>query len=126
MSLTKSRYEKERKKNSQDVVDNLKVMQYCRCVKKEKEQLKKAMAYIRVSTQDQDLGPEAQRRDIELWCQSQGYQIVKFFEDRLSGATLPEDSPGLLGAFESCKFHKVNVIIVAKRDRLARDKVRFG
>jgi DNA invertase Pin-like site-specific DNA recombinase len=88
--------------------------------------MKTACAYVRVSTDDQNLGPEAQRRDIAAWCAANGYELGEVFEDRLSGATLPEDSPGLLSAFEYCEKNGVKSLVVSKRDRLARDKMRVA
>ena len=67
-----------------------------------------AVAYIRVSTTEQDFGPEAQRNDIQAWCAKNGYTLdaANIFEDRLSGATLPEDSPALMAAFEAQGFRE--------------------
>lgn len=58
-----------------------------------------AVAYLRVSTQEQDLGPEAQRAAISSWAECQGVRVVSYFEDRVSGGTKVEDRPAMLEAF---------------------------
>ncbi len=83
----------------------------------------KAIAYIRVSTEEQHLGPEAQRDAIEKWCEYNKAELVEIHEDRLSGGSQIEDRPGLLAALDAVKTHGADVLIVAKRDRLARDVV---
>src|SRR5260370_30004876 len=57
-----------------------------------------AVAYVRVSTEEQNLGPEAQRAAIGAWAERHGVRIAATFEDRLSGGTAPEDRPGLVAA----------------------------
>jgi DNA invertase Pin-like site-specific DNA recombinase len=83
----------------------------------------KAIAYVRVSTEEQHLGPEAQRAAIEKWCEFNKAELVEIHEDRLSGGSKVEDRPGLLAALDAIKVHGADVLIVAKRDRLARDVV---
>jgi hypothetical protein len=53
-----------------------------------------AVAYVRVSTEDQNLGPEAQRAAIERWAPSRGITVAAWHQDCLSGATAVEDRPG--------------------------------
>lgn len=83
----------------------------------------KAIAYIRVSTEEQHLGPEAQKAAIEKWCEYNKAELIEIHEDRLSGGSQIEDRPGLLAALDAVKTHGADVLIVAKRDRLARDVV---
>jgi site-specific DNA recombinase len=83
----------------------------------------KAVGYLRTSTEEQNLGPEAQRAAIERWSQSNGVTIVAWHEDRLGGATGVEDRPGLLAAFESLKGASAGLLVAAKRDRIARDVI---
>lgn len=86
---------------------------------------KKAVAYIRVSTDDQALGPEAQRRAIEQWAARGGIEVVDWHEDLgVSGGRPLEECPGLLAAVDSLSEHRAGVLIVAKRDRLARDVMK--
>lgn len=81
-----------------------------------------AIAYLRVSTEDQRLGPEAQRKDIEDYARRQGVGVVEWFQDQgVSGASELEDRPQLVGAVAALRQHSAGLLLVAKRDRLARD-----
>ena len=42
----------------------------------------RAVAYLRVSTEDQALGPEAQRAAIEAWAARQGVQVLSWHLDQ--------------------------------------------
>ena len=82
-----------------------------------------AVAYIRVSTQDQHLGPEAQRSAIEAWATTKGITVVSWHEDRLSGATPVDQRPGLLAALESLRTNRAGVLVASTRSRYAREVV---
>ena len=92
----------------------------------------RAIAYVRVSTEEQNLGPEAQRASLERWCASEGVELVAIFEDRLSGGLgLDSDGmgldlarrPGLMQAVDALADLGAGVLLVAKRDRLFRDSM---
>jgi DNA invertase Pin-like site-specific DNA recombinase len=78
--------------------------------------------YVRVSTDEQTLGPEAQRAALAKWCQAQGAELVATFEDLgVSGGLELDKRPGLLAALDALRVQGATVLLVAKRDRLARD-----
>lgn len=82
----------------------------------------KAVAYVRVSTADQHLGPEAQRRSIEAWALANKNEIVAWHVDQgVSGSSDLDDRPGLVAALADMRLLGAGVLVVAKRDRLARD-----
>ena len=82
----------------------------------------RAVAYLRVSTEDQSLGPEAQRAAIENWALRQGVQILSWHLDQgVGGATPIEDRLGLLAALRTLEEQGAGQLVVAKWDRLARD-----
>lgn len=82
------------------------------------------VGYIRVSTDDQNLGPEAQRAALAKWCTAHDAQLVAVHEDLgVSGGAALDARPGLLAALEDVKTKGAGVLLVAKRDRLARDVV---
>lgn len=82
--------------------------------------MRTAIAYIRVSTDDQHLGPEAQRGAIEAWAARQGVQVTAWLTDKgVSGAAPLDERPGLLAAMAA--LDGADYLVVAKRDRLARD-----
>jgi DNA invertase Pin-like site-specific DNA recombinase len=83
---------------------------------------KLAVVYLRVSTEDQNLGPEAQRAAVLRWCESNDTQAVLVVEDHgVSGAAPLDRRPALLEAMDAIKRHGAGILLVAKRDRLGRD-----
>jgi DNA invertase Pin-like site-specific DNA recombinase len=81
-----------------------------------------AVAYLRVSTDEQALGPEAQRAAIGRWAASAGVEVVAWHLDHgVSGAAPVDRRPGLLAALADLGEHGAGLLVVAKRDRLARD-----
>ena len=85
---------------------------------------KKAVGYIRVSTNNQKNGPEVQRKDLERWALASKIELVAVFEDRgISGAAAIDKRPGLLAAIDALREHGAGVLAVQKRDRLARDVI---
>jgi DNA invertase Pin-like site-specific DNA recombinase len=82
----------------------------------------RAVAYLRASTEDQQLGPEAQRAAIEGWAKRECVQICAWRLDAgISGASELADRTGLMAALVDLKTHHAGLLIVARRDRLARD-----
>jgi DNA invertase Pin-like site-specific DNA recombinase len=83
-----------------------------------------AVAYCRVSTEEQALGPAAQRASIERWAAAHGVSIVAWHEDLgVSGGAELEDRPALQRALGELAVHGAGVLVVARRDRLARSVV---
>lgn len=83
---------------------------------------KRVVGYVRVSTKEQRLGPTAQREAIEEWCAKKGYKLLSVHEDLgVSGGAAIERRPGLLQAIGYVKASGADILLVAKRDRLARD-----
>jgi len=83
-----------------------------------------AVAYIRVSTDEQRLGPEAQRASIEAWARTSGVTVAAWCVDAgVSGAAAPGERPALTGALAALTSNGAGLLVVAKRDRLARDVV---
>lgn len=80
------------------------------------------VAYYRASTALQELSPEAQRHAVEQWAQKNGATIVAHHCDQgVSGGAELEDRPALLAALRDVRDLRAKALIVAKRDRLARD-----
>lgn len=83
-----------------------------------------AVAYLRVSTEDQSLGPEAQRATITAWAARQGVRVAAWFTDRGVGGGKPvEERPELLAALDALRTHGAGLLVAGKRDRIARDVV---
>lgn len=85
----------------------------------------KVVLYVRVSTDEQALGPAAQRAAAQRWCEARGSQLVAVCEDLgVSGGAPLDKCPGLLSAMRELEAHGAGTLLVAKRDRLARDVVK--
>ena len=80
------------------------------------------IGYIRVSTEDQKLGPEAQAEALKSWCSRHNAELVAVFSDLgVSGGAPLEKRTELLKAVDALKESKADGLLVAKRDRIARD-----
>lgn len=85
---------------------------------------KRAIGYLRVSTEEQNLGPEAQRATIVAWAAREGVELVAWHVDHgVSGAAPIDRRTALLAALADLRELGAGVLVVAKRDRLARDIV---
>jgi DNA invertase Pin-like site-specific DNA recombinase len=80
------------------------------------------VAYIRASTEDQQLGPEAQRSAIEAWAGRTGVTVASWHIDQgISGGAPVEKRPALMAAIAALRECKAGILVAAKRDRLARE-----
>lgn len=88
----------------------------------------RAIGYLRVSTEDQagsGLGLEAQRSQIEAAASRLGFSLGPVFADEgVSGALPPLERPELARAL--AELRRGEVLLVAKRDRLGRDRLHVG
>jgi len=85
------------------------------------------VGYIRVSTDDQALGPVAQKSALSKWCDVRGATLIAFYEDiGVSGGAELDKRPGLMAALDALAEQEAGTLLVAKRDRLARDVVLAG
>jgi DNA invertase Pin-like site-specific DNA recombinase len=79
---------------------------------------------MRVSKDDQKLGPEAQRASIEAWAAREGVSVAAWHVDQgVCSVTAIDQRPALVAALGSLREHGAGVLVVAKRDRIARDVV---
>lgn len=87
-----------------------------------------AVAYIRVSTGDQAIGPTAQLHAIEAWCEQHGIELAcdPFYDRGISGALDFEKRPGLFDAMEALQIYDAQILVAHKRDRIARDRALIG
>jgi site-specific DNA recombinase len=85
----------------------------------------KAIGYVRVSTQEQSdhgVSLEAQEARIRAYCATRSLDMVDIIQDAgVSGATPIDERPGLVEAL--AMLARGDVLVVARRDRLARDVV---
>lgn len=82
----------------------------------------RAVAYIRVSTDEQDLGSAAQESAVKRWSKLNAIPIQHVFIDHgVSGALPFADRPAGSALLEHVTIHKPDFVVAAKRDRFARD-----
>jgi DNA invertase Pin-like site-specific DNA recombinase len=83
-----------------------------------------AVGYCRASKEDQRLTAAAQRAAIEGWATREGVSVVAWHTDQdVCSVTSLEERPGLVSAMASIRDMSAGLLIIAKRDRLARDVV---
>ena len=84
---------------------------------------KKAIAYIRVSTdtQEQELGAEAQRDAITAWALREGVEVVRWHVEEVSGGAGLQDRPLFTLAIAECREERIGWLVVQKLDRWSRD-----
>lgn len=81
-----------------------------------------AIGYVRVSTDDQRLSPDAQERAIREWCAHQGVVLLEVHYDiGVSGGLPVDERPGLTRVATAVERTGAGHLVVAKRDRLARN-----
>ena len=83
----------------------------------------KAVAYLRRSRDErkQKFSFGSQRRAIQGYAKAEGLEVVDWFEDDgVSGGADIDKRPGLLAALDALETHRTGVLLVWKRDRLAR------
>lgn len=81
---------------------------------------KQVIGYIRVSTQDQKengVSLPDQRERIEGWCQSQGHELLKIYEENKSGSSI-KNRTAFKEAIEATQ--KNMFFVVVKLDRFSR------
>src|SRR5271169_7061806 len=83
-----------------------------------------AVGYLRASKDEQKLSPEAQRASIDAWATREGVCVASWHVDQgVCSVTPIEGRPALLAALAALREHGAGVLVVAKRDRIARDVV---
>lgn len=91
------------------------------------EPMKRAVAYLRVSTAEQalsGLGLDAQRSAIEAECARQGWDLVATIADEgVSGSKAPAKRAGLSAALASIASGEADLLVALRLDRLGRDAV---
>ena len=79
--------------------------------------------YCRYSShKQQELSIEGQERDIEAYCERNGYEIVARYYDRAKSATTTEGREAFNQMLRESANREWKYLIVYKLDRFARDK----
>jgi DNA invertase Pin-like site-specific DNA recombinase len=83
--------------------------------------VKRAVIYCRESTGDQHL--ETQLLDLREMAKGRGLEIVREYSDLISGAK--SKRPGLDSLMSDARRHRLDVLVVAAFDRIARNVRHF-
>ena len=86
---------------------------------------RRALAYVRCSTARQGTkdGPERQKRCILRYARQHGIDVVEAFSDTVSGARELADREGLSLLFQRLGENSIDLVLLERSDRLARDVV---
>jgi DNA invertase Pin-like site-specific DNA recombinase len=83
--------------------------------------MKRAALYLRVSSLDQH--PETQLYDLQLLASQRGYEVVKIYTDKISGAKARR--PALDQLLADARRRRFDVVVVWAFDRMARSVRHF-
>lgn len=85
----------------------------------------RAVGYLRVSTEEQAAtghGLDTQEKAVRAFAESQGYELFEVLTDAgISGATKPTERPSFSRVVALAEAGALDVLLVAKIDRLSRD-----
>ena len=83
----------------------------------------KAIIYARVSTQGQDY--DRQLAELKLYADRMGYEIVKTFSEKISGAKKVEERKAMTELLNYVELNKVDKVLIYECSRLSRRAVDF-
>ena len=84
----------------------------------------KAVIYARVSSQNDRQDTARQVADLKRFALSQEMEIVKTFEEHISGAKRIEEREILTQCLEYCKNNSVNYLLISELSRLGRSTLQ--
>ena len=86
---------------------------------------KKVALYCRVSTSSKDQTTENQLRELRSYCDRMGYEVVKVYEDEVSGAKSREKRPAYSKLCKDAFLKKFDIIIGWDVSRFGRSMKEF-
>ena len=86
--------------------------------------MKKAVIYARVSSTNDRQDTGRQIKDLENYAGSQNIEIVKIYEEHISGAKRIEERQILTECLEYCKKKSVNFLLLSELSRLGRSTLQ--
>ena len=78
----------------------------------------RAVVYTRVSTDEQN--PKSQLEEVLRYCEERGYEVVKVFEEEVSGSVAPLERPVFREMLEFCKRESIKIIVMYDLTRFYR------
>lgn len=83
--------------------------------------MKKAVIYARVSSENDRQNTARQVADLERYAAISGMEIIKTFEEHISGAKRNADRPVLVKCLDYCESEGVDVLLLSELSRLGRN-----
>ena len=83
--------------------------------------MKKAVAYVRMSTDKQDYSIESQKRTIDEYAKKNKYTIITYFEDKGISGRDAEKRPAFMEMIEESKKSYFNYVLIYDSSRFARN-----
>lgn len=81
----------------------------------------KAVIYARVSSTTDRQNTDRQVGDLTDYAAYRKYDIVKVYEEKLTGAKKNKERPVLVDALEYCRSNQVDILLVSELSRLGRN-----
>lgn len=82
---------------------------------------KTAVIYARVSSAGDRQSTERQVKDLSDYAAYQNIEVLKVFEEHISGARKNDERPVLCEALQYCKDNSIDVLLVSELSRLGRN-----
>lgn len=86
--------------------------------------MKKAVIYARVSSTNDRQDTGRQIKDLENYAKSQNIEIVKIYEEHISGAKRIEERQALTECLEYCTKKSVDFLLLSELSRLGRSTLQ--
>ena len=83
--------------------------------------MKQAVIYARVSSKGERQSTDRQVYDLKDYANRNGYQILKTFEEHISGAKRQQERPVLQDCLDYCKAEGITTILVSELSRIGRN-----
>lgn len=83
--------------------------------------MKTAIIFSRVSSTNDRQNTERQISDLKNYAKNANLEIVKIFEEKISGATKNENRPVLVEAMDYCILSNIDIILCSEMSRLSRN-----
>ena len=81
----------------------------------------KAVIYARVSSTGERQNNDRQVGDLTDYANYKRYDVVKVYEEKVTGAKKNQDRPVLIEALNYCKSKQVDILLVSELSRLGRN-----
>ena len=88
------------------------------------DEIKKAVIYARVSSTNDRQDTGRQIKDLENYAKSQNIEIVKIYEEHISGAKRIEERQVLTKCLEYCTKESVDFLLLSELSRLGRSTLQ--